>query len=489
MMRAALIVIPFIFLAIFSALGVALGLTQAAAIPVAIAIPLIIFAFINGNEKRSAWLLTVATFIYIGTSLLWPRYAAIFIPGLPLINIQRIGNAAAILTLLTALFASREFQKAFSKSLREHPLFWISIATYIGFRITSSFLSIEPISSFYRLTQEVFVHIVLLFCGLHIGNSEKRFKYLMAVIAASVFFCTALAIAEQILQKNVFSLFISPKNEYMAWALSEKVRDGAYRSKAIFDHPLTFAEFSAIAASLAIAIGFFASKRWQTLMVFLVIFASLASILLSGSRAGYMAAGVGFIIFSIMTPTIMLRRRGLTLAQATTWSFGAILVAAAASAVAIYTYTYTLGERAHTASDLASIEMLERSIDLLQESPIYGHGVGLAAELIAVRINPLGNYSVDSLLMSIAVESGVIALVSFLFLLTYCIYYRWKIALSDQSNHWIISHSLALAIFSVLLFKSILSLLDNNHMMYLLLGLAVSSLATNRLENDDASTK
>lgn len=487
-MTAIIPITLFAIVAMLTAAAVGAGMTIAAAIPLMLAVPLFLYISTYKNEYRASKLVYLTAIIFIASTVFWPRYAALFIPGLPSINIQRLTNLAVALTIASAIFSSRSIRSIFGESLKSHPVFWFSLLVYLVFRLISSVLSDEPYNSLYRLTQELLVHVILVFVGVYIGGDRNRSRALIITIALAIVFNFSIAVAEQIVGKNVFSLFLTPQNEYMAWALSEKIRDGFHRSKGIFDHPLTYAEFCALSAPLVVALISLSNKTGRAIAFIAVatVFA-YAGVLLSGSRSGYLATAVAFVYFITITPVILIARKRMTLRAASFGALATIFAAAAVALVVSYTYEYTIGSRAYTESDNARIEMLDRGFDLLKDSPVYGHGLGRAPELIAFRLNPMGDYTVDSLPISIAVESGVIALFFFLLLFVYCLRYRIVLAFSSSNKEWFLSHCLTVSLFAILVFKLVLSLLDNNHLMFLVLGFAVSKIGASNPSNHDAA--
>lgn len=479
------ILIATIAIAFVCASSVAVGFTYAAALPIAITLPLILVLVLKKSESRSIWLLQFGTISFVLSSLLWPRYAAFFLPGLPLINPQRIANAAVIAIIFAAIITNKYLTNEIRASAKKYAAFWISIAIYIAARTGSVIMSEDKITSIYRFTQEIFVHIIFILLGLHLGarqhNTEKFLKALtFGLIATSI-----LAIIEFTLKKNIFSYFITAQNEYMAWALSEKIRDGVYRAKSTFDHPLTFSEFIAIATPLSIYYTANSkSKLTKTIGTASVIALATSSILLSGSRSGYLAIAITATIVVLSPAIFTIIHKKLTLQKATAWSFLMIVIGLAIAIGASIVYEYTLGAKSYNASDEARVEMVHRSIKLAENSPFYGYGIGLAASKIGIKINPLGDYTVDSIYLTFLVESGAIALIAFIFFTLYATQKSWQNASDPNQKNWQFWNALGTALFSVIVFKTILSLLDNNYLMYILLGIAVSRTSHETTSND-----
>ena len=187
----------------------------------------------------------------MASSLLWPKYAAFYLPGLPLINPQRIANALILLILASVLATHRVVQDEVKESFENNKPFWIMLVVFIIFRILSVGAASDKAPSIYRYIQEFFTHVVFVLLGLHFGSNEERLKKFTKTIFISFILISILAIIERVIKKNIFSYFIVPQNEYMAWALNDNTREGSYRAKSTFDHPLTFAEFITIGTSLS----------------------------------------------------------------------------------------------------------------------------------------------------------------------------------------------------------------------------------------------
>jgi hypothetical protein len=475
MALSILIIISTFLLAFLCSIAMSLGIMYAAAIPFVITSALLLVLFFKNSEARSAKFLQFGVIAFVASGLMWPRYAAFFLPGLPLINPQRIANAALIVIMMAVLVSNKYLREELRHSFSRFGMFWLFFLGFLFFRMASVVMSEDVGTSIYRFMQEFFVHVIFIVLGVHLGARKENIDQLLKVMVFGLLVVTLIASVEFILKKNVFSYFITPQNEYMAWALSDKLRDGVYRAKGTFDHPLTFSEFVAIATPLAIYFSVQRDSHFKKLLYLaVVVICATTSILLSGSRSGYLAIAItaGITITAPAIFTIIHKR--LTLKRAALWSFLLIGVSAILVVGAVIVYEYTLGRGAHSASDQARVEMLVRSMDLAPKSPLYGYGVGLAAQKVAVRTTPLGDYTIDSIYLTFMVESGFGALGMFVLMLVYAIQTSWKSAANVDNTDWLFWSALGTALFSVVTFKSILSLLDNNYLMYILVGIAVS---------------
>lgn len=465
-----------VFISIISSLAVGVGIHYAAVVPAFLGGAVIYYAYLTSKPENAKTIFHACALITIILCAIWPRYAALFLPGLPLINPQRIANITLLATLFVALFSSSYIIDLLKSSFRQHRTFWLIFIFFCAIRLISSVLSSDPVTSIYRLSQEFFVHTVFIIAGLHFGSTQELRRRLAIVFSICLFIACAAAIAEFTLKRNIFSYFITPRNEYMAWALSDQFRDGKFRAKGTFDHPLTMAEFVSIAAAIGSAL-LFSSKRKIARYILLPLLAAAAvtSVLLSGSRSGYAAMAIVISLLIIIPPILSIIRGSITLGQTAFWSIASIFLGAILVAGFITVFEHTIGKHAYTESDAMRAEMFENTLVLLKESPLWGHGVGLAPEKIGVLTERTRVYTVDSFLMSVTVESGILALFSLLFMLVYAFKEGILQSLKSNSSDWQLWIGFSIAALVCLTFKTILSLLDNNHLMYLLMGVLVAS--------------
>lgn len=473
---AIALVFAAILISLLSSFGVAIGLYYAAAIPALIGGAVIYYVFLTAQPSRTEKIFHITALATLILCATWPRYAAFFLPGLPLINPQRIANVVLLATLMLALFSSDYISGLIRNSLMQHRAFWAAFFVYILARIASVFFSSEPFTSGYRLTQELFVHVIFVAVGLHFGVTEKNRRILAFALVACTVIATAAAWAEFSLGRNIFSYFITPQNDYMAWALSDQFRDGRFRAKGTFDHPLTMAEFISISAAIGSAL-LFASKSALSKYILLPLFlaSAVSAALLSGSRSGYGAMALVIALLVVLPPVVSTVRGYMTLGRAAFWSIASIFLGAMLVVGLVTVFEYTLGKHAYSDSDAMRAQMFERTIGLLKESPLWGHGVGLAPEKIGVLTERTRVYTVDSFFMSIAVESGLPALLSLLFMLVYTALEGIRKSVHPGEQDWALWIGFAVAILVCLMFKSILSLLDNNHLLFLLLGVLTAA--------------
>jgi len=484
-MKTAIIVfaiaIPIIIFSFFTSIG----FYQIIIFPLACFFLLIVYAFFRGNKNqtRIKHLLLASSLIYITLSLVWPIYIAFHPPGFPPVNVHRFANLLVLSSFVFAMFSSDWFRKELANSFLNAKLFWIFFGTLVFFRIASVFVSKNPFSSMYTLMSDLFVHWFFIFAGLVIGSSRQNLLLFSKIIACCFFINFLLILPEFALGKNLFTPFVKdPNDPSVGFIMKEKLRGGLYRVQTVFTHPLVFAEFSSATFCFAVfVLSHIKNSFRRNAAIFFTIICASAMGILSGSRTGYVAIAIA-ISLAIFSPLVNSLFRGkMNLKIAALWSFLIIVLTISISALGFLIYDYVLGKHTDTGSNMARIVMMEQTFVKLFESPIspiFGYGPGLGAELVGVYVGGVSSaFTIDSLFISYTIESGLFAVLSFITLLIIGAVKAFRISLFGEEKDWFLWYAIGLSIISFLLFKSILSLTENNFLLFVLLGISVSGAA------------
>lgn len=397
--------------------GVLLGIGWYAALPT-IALPVLILLYypLVSTEKAVSLIACTGGLVFIGF-VVWPRYGYLRIGGLPGITPPRVLLLIFLLQVAVGLAKSAVLQRIFVGRLRDSFRILCIFGIYFFFRLGSAVLSDTPFASLLFLVDEiVFLGGAFLIGVLLLPDrlAVLRFAWLVSM---ATFLVSILALVEYFLQRNIFLDLLSVNNEYAQEALLPKIRDGDYRVQSTFDHPLTFAQFlnSAIPVSLILSVS--AGTRMKQLFAAVVTGTALVAIFLTGSRSalGVLSFALLFIVGVVSLKQFFLRRVTL----------GGMLIAIALSAscfgilIGIEEYLLELlagRSSAEASSTSARLIMLQRAIPLVLDNPLFGYGVGAAPGLVGF-VGGRGIVTIDSLIISIVVESGAPALIAYAALL------------------------------------------------------------------------
>lgn len=478
----SLIVASAVLVSVLAAFAIAINFYYFLAIPVCVSGLAILSFVLRSNAGFAERLLLWSSVAYLILSFLWPRYVAFWIPGFPSLNLQRIANVVVLFVMFSSFFSVQSFKDKVSLSFKSFPFFWICLFVFELFRFASVFFSKDFATSFYQFFNEFFVHAVFVFLGVFFGSSERCFKIFVYSVSFCLLAAFVVGVVEVLNQGNIFSRFVDPENAYVQWALSNKVRGGEYRVQSTFGHPLTFAEFASVGLCVSLALLFLRKPGVATYAyVALMVVVGVGSVLLARSRAGYAASAVScFLIF--IGPLLVGGIKGrLKLKELVFWFFAIGFILLAFVVVAFVVFDHAFGSKSFDVSNSARITMFTRGGELLLESPIVGYGLGLAAEVIGVRAySGVSRYTIDSLLLSYAVDSGVFAILAFLGCLVAVLVSCIRSLVLSEGRGWYVWYGLIVAVVSFVVFKLILSLSDNNFFMFMIFGIAVSSMASPR---------
>lgn len=380
----------------------------------------LVLAWLARGERRGLPPTIVSNLLLltIALSILWPRFIFFPIGGVSA-NPQSISVLLTLTLCIVIIVSTANISRADSLSaLNYWHIGWL-IAIWFAWRLVSSITSDSPVPATIALTKE-FIYsasfIVLTAVLLIFPDAEKK---LLKTIVLCGAIAAAFGLAEATLQKNFLIQFASggateEAADSLRFIAIEKIRDGAYRAQSFFTHPIVFAQF--IAALLPLSLLLLVTEKrsfvWRAVCLLTIPIGVLA-IVKSGSRAGLVSilASVGFMLFIVWLR--FLRSKG-------TRKMFALLAGPifllTAGVIGKFVHELTQGRSAIEAgSTSARMEMLDLGIKALDVHPILGYGQG-SSVYVAGLTNSQGLTSIDSYLLSIAIDSGYPGLLLFLIL-------------------------------------------------------------------------
>jgi O-antigen ligase len=466
------------FLLVISASGLlALGLFQPLLLVTALVLTIAAIGVAAKSERRTLQLLMILSAAYALSSALWPRYVALFLPGLPSLNPTRILNVLVVMLLLAAAISSTQLRLWWRQSFAENKGVWFFLFAMCAFRIASIAVSDEPTHSAYTYMNELFVHVLMFFVGIAWVQYDPKLRRMGIVACFSFLVVAILGMVEWRLGKPLFGQFVDPTNAYVQWAASGKIRDGIYRAQSTLGYPIAFAEFAVISAGIALAFCVSSGRWWIRAVSVIALPVLLAgAVFSSGSRSGYIAgAGVMLGVFVAFVTLDMLNRR-VSLGKAFLWSMLSAVVAAIFAVVLYVAFDRAFGSGADRGSDSYRVTMHQRAAVLASESPLIGYGVGRAAYKVKVVTPGVpSQYTIDSYFVSLLVDSGIPALVSFLGAVLFAVRSGFSKSMSRSGPEGLRWAALSIVLLGALLFKSIISIYDNNLFIFVIMGCLVAS--------------
>lgn len=446
--------------------------------------------------RAPAQLMRTLVYLYFALLLFWPRYIAFDISGPDVTPVRLVLLALLVLWLFS--FASEEFAYDSAKALLKFPVVTAAWIMLVLVKTASAFASEAVGVSIYLWGNELlsvllfYPVIVTLFCSDKNGDARQA-GYIDAWLKLVFWVAVALAtiaLIEQGVKRPLFSGVVLPgmniDTKAFANAISEKIRDGVYRSQATFSHPLVFAQF--LFLSLPLTLYLSASARSFKLS-FLFALGAATQLLALDSTASRAAALGTVVLVLVGAAGFLLRRFVLSGYRRVAIpmffaALGGAIVAGLALAFGDDVSAYVFGRSSlESQSTGARLLMLERALKAVSDDWLIGRGQGLAPYFIGVR-GTGGAVTVDSYYLSLLVEAGALAIFLYaaFFLSAAAKVFSYN---ALRSPHGGVLIALVTALLSTLFFLSILSITELHALLALNVGLILMVSGLKGVEPDN----
>lgn len=406
--------------------------------------------------------------------ILWPRYLAFNLGG-PDITPSRVAYALLLLLWVVALL-SPTFRRDLVTSLREvRGWLWL-VVIYVLLRIISCFFSIAPQLSFYLIANELLTAVLILPIAISVYRNRSRLESLAQWLLLAGVVVALLAISEIALGHTLFANISLPgmrvDSEWLEQAVMDKVRGGRYRAQSTFSHPLLLAEFMMF--MLPFSMYFIVHRKliWRFIGAFsLLLF--IAGALLTGSRSALVA--IPPII--LMAVVLLSMRKSDSFVGGALWivtlmalGLGALISVVMWVSGSIDFSLLTGKSTLEMSSTNARVLMLARGLPLVADHPLVGFGPGLGGYVLGIN-KASGAITIDNFYLSMALDSGVPAMLAFMALAIGLAGRGYLSSLRNLSDEGLLTGMLSISVTGVLIVKSILSIPHNAPLLYLALAL------------------
>lgn len=346
---------------------------------------------------------------YVVLTVIWPRYAGLPLPGLPLLPLGRLA-LLVLLCVVTYLFVGRRSFRArlLARIARFRVVFYPLLALLL-WKLLGLPFSVAPLYSTRGWLNELLSVYVPMLAALGLVASRRDLHKLFATFLLSACMVVAVALVEMVVGHNLFLNILKIDSEYLAEMLLDKTRNGVNRVQATFSHPLTLSEFLVFTTPLAFWWALQRGVRWLRLAVLLALLALFALVVVkTGSRSGIGA----FVVILGALATLFLVRLALIAAEAPVSGLYLLLafVVVAGAVLGIFLLQDILvgHSAAEKGSSYARVVMWRTGLAKAQLSPLLGYGVDTAAKVVGFVAN--GILTIDSYYLSVLVDGGFPAL-------------------------------------------------------------------------------
>jgi O-antigen ligase len=420
-----------------------------------------------------------AFFVMLVADLIVPFYYTVQFSGLPWISVRRLATFCLIAPFLVAIAASSDVRRQIMERIRASLLLAICAAGFLAIAALSIFTSISPSESFSAFSDAILSWYVPFFAMIYIARDRSDVVFLLKIIGLCAIFNTAAGVVEFFLKHNFF-IQIFPASMLNALIASNPTlaellpgpthfRNGLYRANSTFVTPLSFGEFQIIVIPIGLFFLLHREKLFDRVLGGLVAFGGIVGIFCSGSRGGFVGVIASVAVFVAFYSIRKAASSKTSLVPAIAAVLGVIGFGCVIGAIMLShtIHDMVLGGAAQQSSTDARYVQWAAGTPFIKSNPITGHGFGLSGLII-------GQPSVDSYILSLAVETGVTGLVFFLGMILLPVWYGLRSYLSDLSESGALAGALACSFIGFTLNRMVLSQKENHMLIFSLMALVIT---------------
>jgi hypothetical protein len=413
--------------------------------------------------------------------ILWPNYVALALPGLPWITLLRLTGIPMTICLLVCLSISKRFRLELKEAFSTTPIIPIFFAIFVALQFLTLVFSKSPFDSFSRtlVLQVNWTAIFVVSCYMFQKPGRiSRYIFLICALAVPIAALSFLEFREQHLlwDESIPSFLKINDLEHM---LTPEFRPGTgeYRAKATFSTALGLAEYMALMTPFFIHYMLTSKKHLNKLLSGGMIVAIFMTISFSGSRLGYAGMLVSILLYTGLWAALRWRRlRSDLLAPAILFSYPFFFLATILGSFFVHRlHTLIWGDGAQAGSNQARVNQISTAMPHILSNPI-GHGSGQSGGAMGYAAGRF--VTVDNYVITIALDYGVLGVITYFGMFGVAIYYAAKYTLvhagrsRDPEANYLVPLGVSLASFLVI--KLVFSQYDNHPLVFMMLGMVVA---------------
>ncbi|NNM75953.1 hypothetical protein HJG53_03395 [Sphingomonas sp. ID1715] len=445
--------------------------------PLLILALLIIWA-LPDTGRAPTKLLARLFFLYVGILILWPNYLALQLPGLPWISFRRLVIFPMGLILLICLSVSGAFVAEMRRGLSAaKPLTYMMIGFTLIQILTLAASSI-PFKSLNILVDYLFGTTAVFFVAAWVMSLPGQAERFGRLLIAGAIILSLIGVAEYwnqgVLWANYIPSFLKVEDEAVLRTLAGKLRDGRYRVTTIFSVSLSMAEFLALVTPFIIHR---LMNSTRLLAIGLWIAADLLLLLainLTQSRLGIL----GWIVAHAVYGCVWGFRRWSRTKSDLISPAVSLLYTAGAIVFMVGMFTIpairnrTIGGGSSGFSDQGRKEQFALMWPKLFRNP-FGYGSGRSGDVLGFY-TPGGQLTVDSYLITVLLDYGVLGGLLFFGMFFYAAYKMLQVYWFSNDRLSALALPLACTIVVAIQVRWVLSQTDNLPLLHMFLGMSAA---------------
>lgn len=425
-------------------------------------------------RRLLAWLL----FAYVGVLFLWPNYMAIQLPGLPWISLRRLIAFGATFVFLLCYSLSREFKQQVRDVIVANKWLAIMVAAFTANQFLTMAFSARIFFSINNVLDALFLYTIMFFVALWVLREPARVRKCVTLLIACAVILCFVGFAEfrnqRVLWADHIPSFLRVDEAMLERFLKAYSRDQGYRTTTTFSVALCFAEFLAIVTPFVIHKIMTTTNVLRIALWLAVDLILLAGINITQSRSGILGWIVAHAVYGCLWAFRRWKDRRADLvapAVSLLYPLGAMFLFVGMFTIpAIRNRTIGGGSTAY--SDNARREQFELLWPKLFENP-FGYGAGSSGVTLGYY-SPGGQLTVDSYIITLLLDYGVIGCLLFFGMLIYATVETVRVAWVSRPGSTDYATPLAAALIVAATIRMVLSQPDNLPLIWILLGMAAA---------------
>jgi hypothetical protein len=410
--------------------------------------------------------------------VLWPNYLALSLPGLPWITVNRLVSFPMAFLLMICVSTSQDFRTELGRGLTAVPGSWMLLVGFIVIQfVTIPFaktISVAVQKSFLQQINWTFMYIIACWVFQKPGRAE-RYMGLFICLSIPIILITTLESRNQsLLWSGHVPAFLKIDDPTAIIAMSNNTRGatGLYRAKATFTGPLGLGEFLALMTPFSLYVATRPYKLIYRVVCAGLLPATFACFIMADSRLGIVGYGTSMLLYGLLWGLMtMMRERNSLIAAAVVYAYPAVFGVTAFAVLFVHRFhVMVFGGGAQAASNDARGNQLHMAIPKFLANPI-GHGSGEGGDAMGYAVGTF--ISIDNYYITIALQWGIVGLITFIGMHLLTITYGIKATLRPaalKSRELSVLIPLCISLSAFLVIKGVFSQEDGHPLTFAMLG-------------------
>ena len=449
--------------------------------PAALLVVVAFWAMAEPRSVPSKWSWYIL-FITVIITAIWPRYIALRLPGLPWLNFPRVLMTIFLVLWLYCVLNSKTMRRNIEEDFTANKAPFLFLIIWLLMMIASIPLSRDVSESATKVGNFLLMDFGAFLAIASLATTPKRVTLLAVVIPLCALLEMLIGLREAHTHQVVWTHFVPPgfsaDERFVAGLLEGATRELAnseeYRVQGHFFVSLSYAEFLALCLPFAVHWVLEAKNLFIRAFFLGIVILSFPAINVSHSRLGM----VGFFLVGLTYAGYFAFRTWLrtpksTIGPVLVLMFPLLLVGfAAALTVSGRLHGMVIGGGETEASDAARALQRQQAYPKIAASPIFGYGVASGGSAVGYA-SENGHETFDNGILLIALDSGVIALLSFLGLAGWNIIIGAKLYFFGRTKSSKLAGAISVFFIAFLVIRWVLAQQENQQLVMAVAGMLI----------------